>query len=184
MYFWNFNDKRLGEMKKLINGLLVVSVLFYGSSCKYSKLAQYYNSNLELHKSIADSLYNFIQNHDTKVIMRQKFYGDKKVSFGYYFSDINTVIGIGYDSLFNRDNPYPERTAKINIPLKLIKDFKKTIYHAILATKEGIFFGYDYYSSSDYEYGLLVYYDESKIQKTDVIKKLDNGACIYKKIIP
>lgn len=159
-------------------------LLIFCSSGKYSKLDSYYSRNKNLHKDIAVTLHEFVTKHNTEITMRQKFDADKSVSFGYYFDDINTIIGIGFDSLLNRENPFPERTSKIDIPLNLIRNFKKTNYHAILASKEGIFFGFDYFTNSEYEYGVLIYNDENKINKGNVIKSIEKGVCIYKAIIP
>lgn len=158
------------------------------SSCtknKYSKIISFYKKNPELHKAIADTLLNYLKTHNTShVTLHQNNSPDSLISFGYTFDNISTQIGIGFDQSLNRID-VDERTKQIDVPVKLIADFKKTIYYAVITKEAGVFFGYEYRSSmSKFVYGILIYDDEAKIDKGNVLKKIAPGVCVYEAVIP
>ena len=163
--------------------LLSIATIFVCCGSKYQFLSSYYINNAELHSRISKELMFFCKTWKCEVTIRQSFeFGN--IVFEYHINNNPEFELIEFDSLLKRTDPNPGRTSNANVPIQLLMDFKKSIYHSIIADSNEVFFGHKFTGEKDLELGVLVWEKDVKINSDRVLKKLSENACISKAIIP
>ena len=164
--------------------LMIAFIVFAFSCNSHSDIKRYYNANAKLHHALADSLHNFVIRHDTKeIILSRSLMEDKSIYFHYYVEEITTRVLIKYDSSLNRTDPESELTAKIEIPIEIIRLFKKTVYTSLIADSKGVFFGYKDDFNGNSKTGILVDYTVEENNDKDLYH-LGKNVYITRGVIP
>jgi len=168
-------------MVKIMFPLILLGIII--SSCttsNYSLIVNYYEKNIDLHKKISDSVKILASTCPNGVTFVRAPHNSTTVRC-FRRTNVRNVP-IYFDSLLKRNDPYPELTSHIMIPIFAISEFNSTIYQGLLADKIGVFFSYRYYDK-EREYGLLLYDDEAILVSENIIRKISGNACIYKRFI-
>jgi hypothetical protein len=171
-------------MKNNIILVIVLSIFFCSCNSKYYFLKKYYQENKIIHQTIADSLMSFAKSNHTEVILIKRADLNDKIIFRFFLmTNEPTRIPIEFDSILNRTDPYPQFSSGIVISTDLIKQFKSSIYPSIIADSNSVFFGYNYNSDGNSQYGVLIDRRQQRAPK-DYINKIEKSVYIANGIIP
>jgi hypothetical protein len=142
--------------------LLLVIIIFISCDSKHQFLSSYYFNNTEIHTRISKELMSFCKTWNCEVTLRQSpEIGN--IVFEYHINNNPEFESIEFDSLFKRTDPRPDRTSNAYVPIHLLKDFKKGIYHAIIADSNEVFFGHEFIGKKNFEIGVLVWRQDIRI---------------------
>jgi hypothetical protein len=142
--------------------LILLIILLFGCNSEYKNLEKYYKTNPALHKEISDSLVAFCKKYKTHVTLQRAIDGRRSFSFSIYNDSDNTNYRIIFDSLFTRNDPYPNQTQHFQIPIKIMNLFKQITYTRIRSDSSNTFFGGPWHvkfqlgTQGDVQYGILI----------------------------
>lgn len=159
----------------------IVIITFFSCNDTDNVLKKYYNNNTQLHHALADSLINYAIKHKTEVTMQKRLDGQNQIYFGYYFQEGNIVRFVEFDDLLNRIDSNPEYTSKIEVPIEIIKLFKKTMYTSLIADSTRVFFGYKDSFDGNSKYGIFINRDSAD---HNIPERLAKNVFITRGIIP
>jgi hypothetical protein len=171
-------------MRIYVSIISLISMIFCSCNNNFHELKKYYNDNKILHEELADGLCNLVkQNKTSEITIRKRSDSQKLIVFRQYFSDNNSRMPIEFDSLFQRHDPYPNYTSQIEVPIDIIKLFKKSCYTALIADSSEVFFGYKDNSDGNTKLGIVIDKEPGR-DKSRYIKQLADRAFIANGIIP
>jgi hypothetical protein len=163
--------------------LLSIIFIFVASCSRNSFLKKYYDNNIELHQSLADSLMHYTSRNKTQIILRKKLDGQEEIYFNYYFKEGNIFRRIEFDTFLNRIDMDSSFTSQIAVPIETIKLFKKCIYTAVIADNSEVFFGYEDNFDGNSKYGIVIDLASNDNSKKH-IQKLAENVYITRGVIP
>ena len=165
---------------RAISSCIIIMFLFISCKSDIKKINKYYQPNIEMHHVIADTLIKFVKKYKREVDIKVRYDLDSTIFFYLDFDEFASRIPVEFDRSLHRIDSRPERTSSIEIPVTILRDIRSSIYSSVSADSTSVFFGYEYIGHHDYMYGILIFFDTTKLIKENIVRKLSGNVYLYK----